>query len=327
MKRKTFFKLTAAALLAGLTTAGALAQAQAWPTKGPIRLIVPTPAGAAPDLAARIVGDKLSRALGQAVVIENRPGAGGIVAMNALKAAPNDGYTIALAQAAVVVVTPFTYKEATYNVERDFETFAMAGKTPMLFVTNATNPAKNLADVIATAKARPGELAVGNPTRTSIPHLASELVGIKNNVKFNQVSFANTGQGIQAVVNGDIAVYVDGAGPLIQLVKSGRLRALAIAAETELPGMEGIPLANKTVPGLNVNGWFSMHAPKGTPTAIMQRLNTEINAAMAQPDVVSKFNEFGMYATPGTMADAQKFVKSEVDQFGGVIRSVGLKPE
>jgi tripartite-type tricarboxylate transporter receptor subunit TctC len=249
------------------------------------------------------------------------------VAMNALKAAPNDGYSIALAQAAVVVVTPFTYKEATYDVERDFETFAIAGKTPMLFVTNATNPAKNLADAIAMAKAKPGEVAVGNPTRTSIPHLASEMAGQKMNVKFQQISFANTGQGIQAVVNGDTAFYVDGAGPLIQLVKSGRLRALAIAAETELPGMEGIPLANKTVPGLNVSGWFSMHAPKGTPAAVMQRLNTEINNAMAQPDVVSKFNEFGIYATPGSIADAQKFVKSETAQFGGVIRTLGLKPE
>ncbi|MES1977136.1 MAG: tripartite tricarboxylate transporter substrate binding protein [Pseudomonadota bacterium] len=326
MNRQTFFKLTATALLAGMTVAGALAQTAAWPQKA-IRILVPAPAGSAPDLTARIIGDKLNRALGQAVVIENRPGAGGIVAMNALKASPNDGYTIALAQAAVVVVTPFTYKEATYEVERDFETFAMAGKTPMLFVTNAANPAKNLADAIAMAKAKPGEVAIGNPTRTSIPHLAAEMAGMKMGAKFQQVSFANTGQGIQAVVNGDTAFYVDGAGPLIQLVKAGRLRALAIAAETELPGMEGIPLANKTVPGLNVYGWFSMHAPKGTPVAIMQRLNTEINAAMAMPDVISKFNEFGTYATPGSMADAQKFVKSEVGQFGGVIKSLGLKPE
>jgi len=120
---------------------------------------------------------------------------------------------------------------------------------------------------------------------------------------------------------------VDGAGPLIQLVKAGRLRGLAIAADTELPGMEGIPLANKTVPGLNVDGWFSMHAPKGTPVAIMQRLHTEINAAMGQPDVISKLNEFGTYATPGTVADAQNFVKSEIGQFGGVIGTLGLKPE
>ncbi|MDB5963583.1 MAG: hypothetical protein JWQ72_83 [Polaromonas sp.] len=325
MTTAPFLKLAVAALIAG---SAALAQAQtaAWPQK-PIRLLVPAPAGAAPDLIARIVGDKLNRALGQPVLIDNRPGAGGIVAMNQLKSAPPDGYTIAMAQAAVVVVTPFTYKEANYDVERDFETFAMAGKTPMLFVTNTGNPAKTFADAVAMARAKPEQVAVGNPTRTSIPHLASEMAGMKMDVKFQQVSFANTGQGVQAVVNGDTAFYVDGVGPLIQLVKAGRLRALAVASETELPGLEGIPLANKTVPGLNVYGWFSMHAPKGTPAAVLQRLNAEVNAAMQQPDVVAKFREFGTYVTPGSVADAQRFVKSETTQFGGVIRTLGLKPE
>ncbi|MCY1165612.1 MAG: tripartite tricarboxylate transporter substrate binding protein [Pseudomonadota bacterium] len=326
MKRKTFFKLSAAALLAGMTAAAALAQTAAWPQKQ-IRLLVAAPAGSAPDLIARIIGDKLSKQLGQPLIIDNRPGAGGIVAMGMLKSAPPDGYTLAIPQAAVVVVTPFTYKEASYDIERDFETFAVVGKTPMLFVTNASNPAKNLADAVAMARAKPDQVAVGNPTRTSIPHLAAELVGIKTNAKFQQVSFANTGQGIQAVVNGDTAFYVDGVGPLIQLVKAGRLRSLAIASETELPGLEGIPLANKTVPGLNVYGWFSMQAPKGTPAAVLQRLNAEVNVAMQQPDVVAKFREFGTYVTPGSVANAHNFVKSETAQFGGVIRTLGLKPE
>lgn len=326
MKRKTFFKLTATALLAGLSFAGALAQTAAWPQKQ-IRLLVAAPAGSAPDLIARIIGDKLSKQLNQAVIVDNRPGAGGIIAMGMLKTAAPDGYTLAIPQAAVVVVTPYTYKEASYDIERDFETFAVVGKTPMLFVTNAANPAKNMADAVAMAKAKPDQVAIGNPTRTSIPHLASELVGIKTNTKFQQVSFANTGQGIQAVVNGDVAFYVDGVGPLIQLVKAGRLRSLAVAAETELPGLEGIPLVNKTVPGLNVYGWFSMQAPKGTPAAVLQRLNAEVNMAMQQPDVVAKFREFGTYITPGSVADAQNFVKSEAAQFGGVIRTLGLKPE
>ncbi len=325
MKFKSLFKLTVAAMLAG-TAALASAQTAAWPQK-PIRLLVAAPAGAAPDLIARIIGDKLSRQLGQSVVVDNRPGAGGIVAMNLLKGAAPDGYTLAIPQAAVVVVTPFTYKEASYDIERDFETFAVVGKTPMMFVTNATNPAKNLADAVAIAKEKPDQVAVGNPTRTSIPHLASEMLGIKSNAKFQQVSFANTGQGVQAVVNGDIAFYVDGVGPLIQLVKSGRLRALAVASETELPGLEGFALANKTLPGLDVYGWFSMQAPKGTPAAVLERLNKEVNQAMQQPDVVAKFREFGTYVTPGTVADAQRFVKTEAALFGGVIKTLGLKPE
>ena len=244
MKIKPLFKLALVALLAGTAALSATAQTSAWPQKQ-IRLLVAAPAGSAPDLIARIIGDKLSMQLGQPVIIDNRPGAGGIVAMNLLKSSPNDGYTIAMPQAAVVAVTPFTYKEASYDIERDFETFAVVGKSPMLFVTNATNPAKNLADAIAMAKAKPDQVAVGNPTRTSIPHLASEMVALKADVKFQQISFANTGQGVQAVVNGDTAFYVDGVGPLIQLVKAGRLRVLAVASETELPGLEGMPLVNQ----------------------------------------------------------------------------------
>ncbi|HSV81281.1 MAG TPA: tripartite tricarboxylate transporter substrate binding protein [Ramlibacter sp.] len=315
------------ALAALLACAGAaFAQGAPWPAK-PVRLIVAAPAGSAPDLIARIMGDKLGRQLGQSFVIDNRPGAGGIIAMNLLKSSAPDGYTLALPQAAVVVVTPSTYKEATYDPERDFETVAMVGKTPMLFVAHANHPAKSFADAVAMAKAKPDTVSIGNPTRTSIPHLASELAGQKMDAKFQQISFANTPQGVQAVVNGDINLYVDGVGPLLPLSRAGKVRALAVASETELPGLEGIPLANKTVPGLNVYGWFILQAPKGTPTPILQRLNTEVNKAMQEADVVAKFREFGTYPTPGDLAASQRFLASEKALFGGVIRSLGLKPE
>ncbi|HSV44564.1 MAG TPA: tripartite tricarboxylate transporter substrate binding protein [Ramlibacter sp.] len=319
-------RLTLAALLAGVVSLPAAAQAPAWPQK-PIRLLVAAPAGSAPDLIARIIGDKLGKALAQPVLIDNKPGAGGIVAMNLLKSAPADGYTLALPQAAVVVVTPHTYKEASYDAERDFQTIAMVGKTPMMFVANMAHPAKTFADAVSMAKAKPDQVSVGNPTRTSIPHLAAELVGMKTDAKFQQVSFANTGQGLQAVVNGDIALYTDGVGPLLQLVKAGKLRPLAVASETELPGLEGLPLANKTVPGLNVYGWFILQAPRGTPAPVVQRLNAEVNKAMGEADVVARFREFGTYPTPGTVADAERFLTNEKALFSGVIRTLGLKPE
>ena len=297
-----------------------------WPAK-PIRLLVAAPAGSAPDLIARIMGDKLSRQLGQSVLIDNRPGAGGIITMNVLKAAPPDGYTLALPQAAVVVVTPSTYKEAGYDAVRDFETVAMVGKTPMLFVAHNAHPAKTLAEAASMARDKPESVSIGNPTRTSIPHLAAELLAQKMDARFQQVSFATTPQGIQAVVNGDISMYVDGVGPLLPLTKAGRMRALAVASDTELPGLEGIPLANKTVPGLNVYGWFILQAPKATPAPILKRLNTEVNKAMQEDDVVAKFREIGTYPTPGDVEASQHFVASEKALFGGVIRTLGLKPE
>jgi tripartite-type tricarboxylate transporter receptor subunit TctC len=145
--------------------------------------------------------------------------------------------------------------------------------------------------------------------------------------RFSQISFGSTPQGVQAVVNGDINLYVDGVGPLLPLTKAGRVRALAVASETELPGLEGIPLANQTVPGLNVYGWFIMQAPKGTPMAIQQRLNAEVNKAMQEPEVVARFREFGTYPTLGDVAASQRFLASEKALFEGVIRTLGLKPE
>jgi len=336
MNTKTFSRAAKVAISAALPAAlafgllgastHAAAQAGAWPQK-PLRLLVAAPAGSAPDLIARIISDKLGKSLGQPVVVDNKPGAGGIIAMNQLKAAPADGYTLAIPQAAVLVVTPHTYKEAAYDAERDFETVAMVGKTPMMFVANMAHPVRSFADAVSMAKAKPEQVSIGNPTRTSIPHLAAELAGQKMDARFQQVSFAATPQGLQAVVNGDINMYVDGVGPLLQLVKAGKLRAIAVAADAELPGLEGIPLVNKTVPGLNVYGWFLMQAPKGTPQAVLQRLNADVNKAMAEPDVIAKFREFGTYPTPGNLADSERFLKGERALFGGVIRTLGLKPE
>lgn len=328
MQRRHLHRFALATIAAGLGTLSthAAAQAPAWPQK-PIRLIVPSPAGAAPDIAARLVADKMSRALGQPVVIDNRAGAGGIIAMNLLKAAPADGYTFAFAQAAVVVVTPFTYKEATYDMDRDFETVSIVGRTPMMFVATMNNPARTLADAIAQAKAKPDQVSIGNPTRTSIPHIAAEIAGMKGDAKFMQVSFGNTAAGVQAVVAGDVQFYADGAAPLIPLVKGGKLRVLAVASETVLPGLEDYPLANKSVPGLNVYGWFGIFAPKGTPAAILQRMNAEASAAQQLPDIVAKFHEFGTYSTPGSQADAAKYVKAERELFGGVMKSLGVKAE
>ncbi|KQW64900.1 hypothetical protein ASC92_05580 [Variovorax sp. Root411] len=289
--------------------------------------MLPTAPGTAPDTIARIVGDKLSRALGQPVIVENKPGAGGIIAMNQLKSAPADGYTLALVHAAVATVTPLTYKEAQYDIERDYATVALIGVTPMIFVANPKFEAKTLADAVKLAKAAPDTVAAGSPNRTSIPHLANELLAMKSGIRLQQVPFTTTGQGVQAVVAGDIAMYTDGVAPLIQLIKSGRLRALAVASDKVLPGLEGIPLAKGTVPDLKVMGWFMVAAPKGTPAAVVERLNQELNTALQLADVNAKFQEFGTYTTPGTVAEAQRFVKQEKALFGGVVKAIGVKPE
>lgn len=309
-----------------LCSALPIAQAQTFPTK-PVRIIVATPPGSAPDIAARAIADKLGAAWGHIPLIDNRPGAGCGIGIDAARAAPADGYTLIMPQAACVVVSPLTYKSFKSDIERDFTTLSVVAVTPMMIVANLNAPAKNLAELIAQAKANPDKVTVGNPTRTSIPHLASELIAQQSDTKIFQVSFSATGQGVTAAVGGDVMYYVDGAAPLLPLVKAGKLRAISVTSEKVLPGLEGYPLARDALPGLEVYGWFVMMAPKGIPPAIAAKINDDINKALAQPDVIARFAGFGAYPRPGTLAEADAFFKKEQAVWSRVIKAAGIQAE
>jgi len=313
-------------LAGGLALPAAAQPGGSYPQK-PVHLIISAPPGTAPDIIARLIGDKLEAGLGQRIIPDNRPTAQGVVAVDNLRQNPPDGYTLALLQAAAAVVTPFTYKGATYDIERDLETVATVAYTPMLFVGAPNAPAKTLAELVAIGKAKPEDIAIGNPIRSSIPHLAAELLGQRTGARFRHVSFTGTAQGIQALMAGDLPYYVDGTAPLMPFVRAGKLIAVAVASERVLPGLEGIPLAKDTVRGLNVYGWFVVVAPKGTPAPIIQRLNAEINKVIAMPEIVTRFADFGTYAMPGTSAEAARFVHNEKIMFSQAIKEAGLQAE
>ena len=322
MKRRS---LIAAAVLAAYTV---LAPAHAHDFKGKlIKLVVPAPAGSAPDVIARIVGEHMRGQLGATFVIENRPGAGGLLAVNAVKSAPADGTTLLFPQGAVVAISPLTYKEAKYDFERDFETIATIAHTPMLLVANPTKGPASLKEALDAARAQPDMVSLGNPVRTSIPHLAAEMMGQKMNVKFQQVPMGTTGAGIQGVVNGDIQMYIDGVAPIMPMIKAGRVKALAVTSNQVLPGLEGIPLAKDVVPDLNVSGWFGLFAPKGTPAATLQLLNTAANKAIADPETMAKMRNLGTYPLPGTLAESLAFVKKEKALWVDVVRKSGIQAE
>jgi tripartite-type tricarboxylate transporter receptor subunit TctC len=315
--------LAASAAIAAL--ASGFAQAQ-FPSK-PIRMIVSAPPGSAPDIAARLISDKLDSGLGQRVLIDNRPTANGIVAVQQLREAPPDGHTVLFLHAAAAVVNPFTYKAATYDTERDMDIVATIAVSPMLFVANAKAPAKTLTELIALAKQSPDTIVIGNPTRTTIPHLTAELLAQRSGAKFRQISFSSTPQAIQSLMSGDILYYVDGPAPLMPHVKAGKLTAMAVAADRVMPGLEGIALAKDAVRDLNVVGWFAVVAPKGVPGPVLQRLNAELNKAMMLPDVLARLRDFGTYPQPGTVEDATRFVREQKALFSGVIREAGVQPE
>ena len=312
-------------LAVALTLLGAV-RAQAQPDEPPLNLIVAAAAGSAPDIIARVLGDELRTRLGQTTVVDNKAGAGGIVAVMATKAAASPN-PLLLAHAAVVTVTPLTYRAARYDLATDMEPVVVVADTPMLFVANAADGPKTLAQAIAAAKARPGEVALTTTARGSIPNPSAEIPAQASGARFNIIPMGNSGQAIQAVINGDSLVSVDGIAPLLPLVKAGRLRALAVTAPRPLPGLEGIPLAQDTVPGLQATGWFVLFAKKGTPPGRIQQINAAVNAALQAPEVQHKLASTANFPVGGSVADARAFVQREKALWAAAVQRAGLKPE
>lgn len=302
------------------------AAASTYPDKM-VRLLVPSIAGSAPDIIARQVAERLANTWKQQVIVENKPGGNGIVAMSALKQAPADGYTLVLFHAAAAVTTPVMYKEAKFDIQRDTEVAATLAYTPMMFVAGPATPYKSLGEVIKDAKGRPDDVVIGSPTRGSVPHLTAEMMGQLQQARFRQVSFSGTTQAIQAVVKGDIPVYVDGIAPLVPLVRGGRLKALAVTSDTSLPGLEGIPLAKDVAPGLVAKGWFTIFAPKGTPVSVLDRVNSAVNQTLKQQPFVDRLKDLGTYPMPMSRPEGAKFIEAEKLRWEKVIADAGVKPE
>jgi tripartite-type tricarboxylate transporter receptor subunit TctC len=293
----------------------------------PITLIVPAGPGSAPDIVARVVGDQLQARLKQPVVVENRSGAGGIIAAETLRRAPADGNTLLLAQAAVVTVTPLTYRAATYDAERDFESVAVVADTPMMFVAHPAKGPGSLADLVGQAKSQPDTIAMSSTSRGSIPNLTAELLALMTGARFNLVAMNASAQALQSVVAGDTVVSVDGIAPLLPQVRAGRLKALGVTADRPLPGLEGLPLAKDTVPGLVATGWFMLFAPKGTPRARIEAVNAAVNEALKAPEVLQKLQATANYPVGGSVAQAQAFLKKEKKLWGDAAQRAGLKRE
>ena len=319
MNKRAFVRALATLAVSGFAT-GAIANK-------PLTMVVPSAAGSAPDIVARLLGDELQSRLNQPVVIENRPGAGGIVATMAAKSAPADGNTVLLAQAAVVTLTPLLYRAAKYDMEKDFETVAVVADTPMLFVANPKAGIKSLGDLIAQAKAKPDELTLGSPSRGSVPHLSGELLEQFTGVRLRNVPMGTSGQAIQSVVGGDTQVSVDGIAPLLPLVKAGRMQALAVTSRQVLPGLEGLPLANETVPEMVLSGWFMLFAGKGTPAARVKDLNEAVNAALKSPQLIQKLQVSATYPVGGSVQDARSFLVREKKLWAGAAQKAGLQAE
>ncbi|SCK17001.1 Tripartite-type tricarboxylate transporter, receptor component TctC [Variovorax sp. HW608] len=318
----------AAALAAIVMTFHGAGHAQAPASGTPMIMVVPAAAGSAPDIVARLLSDELQQRLGQPFIVENKPGAGGIIAVMAARSAPAArANTLLFVHAAIATVTPLTYRAAKFDLATDFEPIAIVADTPMMFVANPAKGPRSLADAIAQAKAAPDSVALGSTARGSIPHLAGVLLGQMTGTQFNNVAMNASGQALQSVIAGDTAMSVDGIAPLLPMVKAGRIRALAVTANRTLPGLEGLPLARDTVPGLELTGWFMLFANKGAPEARIQEINAAVNAALKSPDMIKKLQNTANYPVGGSPTEAREFLQSEKAKLARAVRQAGLTPE
>lgn len=315
----------AACALATLALTGQPAAAQDYPNR-PVKLIVPAAPGAAPDVIARLLAERLGALWGKTLIVENKPGAGGIPGMSALARSAADGYTLGFVPAAMGTITPLVYKNPQFNPDTELTSVATVGTSPLMLVTNAANPVGSLADLARHAKANPGKINFAAPQPNSLPHLAGELVSKSGDMGLFTVPYPGPPAAITAVIAGDATVTADGIPGLLQHVRSGRLKALAVTSAQRLPGID-IPTVAETYPGYEVIGWFQIIAPAGTPAAVIEQVNADVNRVTASPEVTARFAELGIYPRRDSVAGAREFFASQQKAMKKLVNELGLQPQ
>jgi tripartite-type tricarboxylate transporter receptor subunit TctC len=310
-------------VVAILTTASCLAHADTWPTR-PIKLIVGIPAGLAPDVAARFIGPPLSERLGQPIVIENRPGAGGVIGAHAVGSAPPDGNTLLLVISGYAASASL-YPSLTFNFARDIAPAAFIGSTPYVMTVNPSFPAKTVPEFIAYAKANPGRINMASPGIGTAPHLAGELFKMMTGVELVHVPYRDNY--LPDLLSGQVQVAFPAVAQAISHIREGKLRALAVTNMKRLDALPDIAAMDEFVPGYDGSGWLGIGAPKSTPTEIIQKLNAEIGAVIADPKMTARLVGVGIYPTPMTPAQFGKLIADATDKWAKVVKFAGIKAE
>lgn len=297
--------------------------AQGWPTR-PVTLIVPTGAGSAPDVIARLLAERLGALWGQAIIVDNKPGAGGIPGMSALARAKNDGYTLGFVPAAMATITPLVYKTPQFNPDTELQPVATVATSPLLLVTHAGNGIQTLAELAQRSKAQPGKLNLAAPQMNSLPHLAAEMVNKAGGMGLYTVPYPNPPAAVTAVIAGDAVLTADGLPGLLPHIKSGRLRALGVSSAKRLPGFDDIPAVAETYPGFEAIGWFQIFVPTGAPAAVAERVNADVNRVTQAADVTARFTELGVYPRHDSLAGARDFFAAQQRAMKKLVNELGV---
>jgi len=321
--RRKFIQLGASA--AALPVLSGHAWAQAYPSR-PISLVVFLPAGAIPDLIARLIGDALSQRLGQPIIIENRPGAGGNIALQTVARAQPDGHTLLLL-ASPHAINVTLYPNNPVSLAKDIIPVASLNRDTFALLVNPSVPAKTVAEFIAYAKANPGKINLSSNGTGNLTHLAGELFKTAAGIDTLHVPYRGSPAALAALTAGDVQALFDTVGTSFPLVQAGKIRALGVSSTERVRMLPDVQTIAETVPGYTVTGWLGIGAPKGTPAEIVQRLNREISAVLNEPGIKSKMAELNSDPFVSTPAEFAKFTAEDADKWGKVVKASGVKVE
>ena len=324
MTRRSWMTSIAASVLLAWTLA---APAQTWPDR-PIKLVVTFPAGGGADFVGRALAPKLTEALGQPVVVDNRGGANGAIGNEAVAKSAPDGYTLLLGAAGALTIAPHLYAKQAVDTFRDFIPVSLVGSSPFVLAVNPSVPAKTVAELTALAKANPGKLNCGSSGTGGAPHLACELYKSVTGAQIVHVPYKGLAPAITDLLGGNVQVLFADIGLIAPHVKAGTLRALAVTGTQRTPALPEVPtMIEAGVPGYTAGTWYGVLAPAGTPPAIVKRLNTDIVKALASPDLRAQFADQAVVAAGGTPEEFAALIRADYDKWGKVIKDANIKAE
>jgi tripartite-type tricarboxylate transporter receptor subunit TctC len=307
--------------------ASASVQAQEWPTK-PVTFITPAAAGNSPDVAGRIVADRLTQIWKQQIVILNRPGAGGLIAAQAAAGVAKDGYTLYMTQSSSFNVLPIDQEgKMPLNMQTAFAPIGMVGEQPIAVAVNKDVPAKSIAELIALANRTPGGMLFGATNRGGQSHLTGELFRERSQANMSFVHAAGAAVSVNDVIAGRIPIIFEGLAALAPGVQNGGIRLLGIASQQRLPNFPDLPAINEVVPGVVSSGWIVLMAPAGAPEAVIQKVNADMRQVIALPEVRERLQELGTYTRDLTPAQTFEFMRSEERLWWPIVRQVNQRDD
>jgi len=323
LPRRNFLHLAAGA--AALLAVSRIARAQGYPSR-PVRLVVPFGSAGATDITARLVGQWLSERLGQQFIIENRPGAGGNVGTEAVVKSPPDGYALLVASS-TNAINATLYEKLSFNFIRDIAPVASIIRFPTIMVVNPSVPAKTLPEFIAYAKSNPGKINMASSGIGSTPHIFGELFKMMASVNLVHVPYRSIAAAMTDLISGQVQVMFVSTAASKDYVKAGTLIALAVTSLTRLEELPNIPAVGEVLSGYEASVWFGIGAPKATPAEIVDKLNTEVNAALADPKMKARLADLGGDVLAYSPADFGKLIADETEKWGNVIRALNIKAD